>query len=76
MRGTRIALLCSFLAVSMSAGFGLAFSAQPWSALKRKAQLSLALLKQEWIWARRMEPSQPLTSRVSKDNWSGDDKLS
>jgi hypothetical protein len=32
MRGTRIALLCSFLAVSMSAGFGLAFSAHPWSA--------------------------------------------
>jgi hypothetical protein len=44
--------------------------------LKQKAQLSLALLKQEWAWARRMEPSQPLTSGVWKDDWSGDDKLS
>jgi hypothetical protein len=44
--------------------------------LKQKAQLSLALLKREWTWARRMEPSQPLTSRISKDNWWRDDQRS
>jgi hypothetical protein len=44
--------------------------------LPQKAQLALALLKREWSWARGMEPSQPLTSGVWKDDWSRDDKLS
>jgi hypothetical protein len=44
--------------------------------VSEKAQLSLALLKREWSWARRMQPSQPLTSGVWKDDWSRDDKLS
>lgn len=44
--------------------------------LSKKAEPSLELLTVEWAWARRMKPSQPLTSGVWKDDWSSDEKLS
>ena len=44
--------------------------------LPNKAELALRLLKEEWNWARSVQPSQPLTSGVWKDDWSSDDKLS
>jgi cellulase (glycosyl hydrolase family 5) len=44
--------------------------------LAKKAQPSLELLKQEWVWAREVKPSQPLTSGVWRDDWSKDEKLS
>jgi hypothetical protein len=44
--------------------------------LTNKAEPSLELLTVEWAWARRMKPSQPLTSGVWKDDWSSDEKLS
>jgi hypothetical protein len=44
--------------------------------LPNKAELALRLLKEEWSWARSVQPSQPLTSGVWKDDWSSDDKLS
>jgi len=44
--------------------------------LSKKAEPSLALLKEEWTWARHEKPSQPLTSGVWRDDWSSDEKLS
>ena len=44
--------------------------------LPNKAEVALRLLKEEWNWARSVQPSQPLTSGVWKDDWSSDDKLS
>jgi Cellulase (glycosyl hydrolase family 5) len=41
-----------------------------------KADLALRLLREEWKWARSVEPSQPLTSGVWKGDWSSDAKLS
>ena len=45
--------------------------------LADKAKVALQLLRKEWIWARKVNPSQPLTSGVWQgDDWSSDDKLS
>jgi hypothetical protein len=44
--------------------------------IANKAALATQLLKQEWQWARGVNPSQPLTSGVWKDDWSTDAKLS
>jgi hypothetical protein len=41
-----------------------------------KAARALKLLKQEWEWARAVNPSQPLTSGVWQGDWSGDSVLS
>jgi len=42
---------------------------------KNKVELVLALLPQVFAWARREDPSQPLTSGVWKGDWSSLDKL-
>jgi hypothetical protein len=44
--------------------------------LPDKAVRALKLLKQEWEWARAVNPSQPLTSGVWKGDWSSDAALS
>lgn len=44
--------------------------------LPDKATQALKLLKQEWEWARAVNPSQPLTSGVWKGDWSSDASLS
>jgi len=44
--------------------------------LPDKATQALKLLKQEWQWARAVNPSQPLTSGVWKGDWSSDAALS
>jgi len=44
--------------------------------LSNKAALALQLLRQEWEWAREVNPSQPLTSGVWKGDWSSDSALS
>lgn len=44
--------------------------------LPDKATQALKLLKQEWQWARDVNPSQPLTSGVWKGDWSSDASLS
>ena len=44
--------------------------------LSNKAALALQLLRQEWEWAREVDPSQPLTSGVWKGDWSSDSALS
>jgi Cellulase (glycosyl hydrolase family 5) len=44
--------------------------------LPNKAAQALKLLKQEWAWAREVNPSQPLTSGVWKGDWSSDASLS
>ena len=42
----------------------------------KKVELTLALLKQAFAWAREAKPSQPLTSGVWIGNWPEPDKLS
>jgi hypothetical protein len=44
--------------------------------LPNKAEVTLRLLRQEWVWARDARPSQPLTSGVWHGDWSSDAKLS
>jgi hypothetical protein len=44
--------------------------------LPDKATQALKLLKQEWQWARAVNPSQPLTSGVWKGDWLNDTALS
>jgi hypothetical protein len=44
--------------------------------LPDKAQRALALLREEWVWARSAKVSQPLTSGVWKGDWSDDSHLS
>lgn len=44
--------------------------------LPNKAEAALALLKQEWEWARSVKPSQPLTSGVWHGDWSRETALS
>jgi Cellulase (glycosyl hydrolase family 5) len=44
--------------------------------IRHKATQALKLLRQEWQWARAMNPSQPLTSGVWTGNWSNDASLS
>ncbi len=39
--------------------------------LPNKGEVALKLLKQEWVWARSANPSQPLTSGVWQGDWSG-----
>jgi hypothetical protein len=43
--------------------------------LKNKAEVALALLKDTFVWAREVNPSQPLTSGVWIGNWSDPAKL-
>lgn len=42
----------------------------------RKVELALELLKKSFVWAREMNPTQPLTSGVWIGNWPNPDKLS
>jgi hypothetical protein len=44
--------------------------------LPNKGARALKLLKEEWTWARDVNPSQPLTSGVWKGDWSSDASLS
>ncbi len=44
--------------------------------LKNKAEVALQLLKKTFVWARAVNPTQPLTSGVWLGNWSDDAKLS
>jgi hypothetical protein len=44
--------------------------------IPNKAALATELLKQEWKWAREVNPSQPLTSGVWKGDWANDAQLS
>jgi hypothetical protein len=44
--------------------------------LKNKAEVALALLKKAYGWARKVRPSQPLTSGVWIGNWADQAKLS
>lgn len=44
--------------------------------LKDKEAYVLPLLKQAFVWARSVNPTQPLTSAVWKGDWSATDKLS
>jgi len=44
--------------------------------IRHKATQALRLLRQEWQWARAVNPSQPLTSGVWTGNWSNDASLS
>jgi len=44
--------------------------------IPNKAALATQLLKQEWKWARDVNPSQPLTSGVWKGEWGSDAQLS
>jgi Cellulase (glycosyl hydrolase family 5) len=44
--------------------------------LPDKAAQALKLLREEWKWARAVNPSQPLTSGVWKGKWSDDSSLS
>jgi Cellulase (glycosyl hydrolase family 5) len=44
--------------------------------LSDKSARALKLLKEEWQWAREVNPSQPLTSGVWKGDWSSDASLS
>jgi Cellulase (glycosyl hydrolase family 5) len=44
--------------------------------LADKSARALKLLRKEWKWARRINPSQPLTSGVWKGEWSSDSSLS
>jgi hypothetical protein len=44
--------------------------------LPDKAARALKLLNEEWKWARKVNPSQPLTSGVWKGEWSSDASLS
>jgi Cellulase (glycosyl hydrolase family 5) len=44
--------------------------------LPNKAEAALALLKEEWKWARSVKPSQPLTSGVWRGDWSRETALS
>jgi hypothetical protein len=46
------------------------------SELPDKATRALKLLREEWKWARAVNPSQPLTSGVWKGDWSSDALLS
>lgn len=46
------------------------------SELPDKAIRALRLLREEWKWARAVNPSQPLTSGVWKGDWSSDASLS
>ncbi|MGA8273267.1 MAG: cellulase family glycosylhydrolase, partial [Candidatus Sulfotelmatobacter sp.] len=46
------------------------------SELPDKAIRALRLLKEEWKWARAVDPAQPLTSGVWKGDWSSDATLS
>jgi hypothetical protein len=43
--------------------------------LPNKAEVALQLLKQEWMWARSAQPTQPLTNGVWRGNWSSDADL-
>jgi hypothetical protein len=44
--------------------------------LKNKAEVTLQLLKKTFVWARAVNPSQPLTSGVWVGNWADAAKLS
>ncbi len=44
--------------------------------LPNKAELALMLLKKAFAWAREVNPSQPLTAGVWRDDWSDPAKLS
>ncbi len=44
--------------------------------LPNKAQMALALLRKTFVWARAMNPTQPLTSGVWIGNWPDPAKLS
>jgi len=44
--------------------------------IPNKAALATELLKQEWKWAREVNPSQPLTSGVWNGDWATDAQLS
>lgn len=44
--------------------------------ISNKAALATQLLKQEWQWAREVNPYQPLTSGVWKGEWATDAQLS
>jgi len=44
--------------------------------IPNKAALATELLKQEWKWAREVDPSQPLTSGVWSGEWATDAQLS
>ena len=44
--------------------------------LPDKSSRALKLLREEWKWAREVNPSQPLTSGVWKGKWSSDSLLS
>ncbi len=44
--------------------------------LKNKAEMALLLLQKSFLWAREMNPTQPLTSGVWIGNWPDPDKLS
>jgi hypothetical protein len=46
------------------------------SELQDKATRALRLLREEWKWARAVNPSQPLTSGVWDGEWSSDTSLS
>jgi hypothetical protein len=43
--------------------------------LPDKGVRALKLLREEWAWARSINPSQPLTSGVWKGDWSSDSSL-
>jgi Cellulase (glycosyl hydrolase family 5) len=44
--------------------------------LPDKAVRALSLLREEWAWARSVDPTQPLTSGVWQGDWSSDATLS
>lgn len=44
--------------------------------LKNKAEMALLLLQKSFLWAREVNPAQPLTSGVWIGNWPDPDKLS
>lgn len=44
--------------------------------LKNKAEMALLLLQKTFLWAREMNPTQPLTSGVWIGNWPDPEKLS
>jgi hypothetical protein len=44
--------------------------------IPNKAALATKLLKEEWKWARNVNPAQPLTSGVWKGEWASDAQLS
>ncbi|MBN1507595.1 MAG: cellulase family glycosylhydrolase [Sedimentisphaerales bacterium] len=43
---------------------------------ENKADLALALLKKTVVWAREVDPCQPITAGVWAGDWSSDEKLS